>query len=132
MHSFHLYIPKKEEKKILSTQLSFRASVDSFSNIYFQYKHSVLLPVIYFFQFFSSFFVFLVHVNMHKLCKSKEQLYCYLEIPKTGLHWVNVLSSKQAGFRLLSISCTQHIKQNKQRNKNFKRAIQFLAIATYT
>ena len=28
------------------------------------------------------------------------------------------------------LSCTQHKKQNKQRNKNFKWAIQFLAIAT--
>ena len=30
------------------------------------------------------------------------------------------------------VTCTQHTKQNKQRNKNFKWAIQVLAIATYT
>ena len=30
------------------------------------------------------------------------------------------------------LSCTQHVKQNKQRNENFKWAIQFLVIATYT
>ena len=28
------------------------------------------------------------------------------------------------------LSCTQHTKQNKQRNKHFKWAIQFLAIAS--
>ena len=73
-----------------------------------------------------------MHVNVHKLYKSIEQLYCYLEIPKTELHWVIGLSSKEAEFKLLSISCNQHTKQNKQTNKNFKWAIQFLAIATYT
>ena len=30
------------------------------------------------------------------------------------------------------LSFTQHAKQKKQRNENFKLAIQFLAIATYT
>ena len=30
------------------------------------------------------------------------------------------------------LSRTQHVKQNKQRKENFKWAIQFLVIATYT
>ena len=44
----------------------------------------------------------MVYVNVHKLYKGIEQLYYYLEIPKTELHWFNGLSPKEPGFKLLA------------------------------
>ena len=41
-------------------------------------------------------------MKVHKLYKSIEHLYYYLENPKTELHWVNGLSSNEAGFKLLA------------------------------
>ena len=72
-------------------------------------------------------------MNVHKSHKVIEQLYCYLEIPKTNRitlgQWL-IIQKKPGLNRWLS--CTQHVKQNNQRNENFKWAIQFLVIATYT
>ena len=56
-----------------------------------------------------------MHVNVHKLYVSIEQLYCYVEIPKTELHWVNGLSSKEAGFKSLgNLYPTYKTKQTKK------------------
>ena len=41
-------------------------------------------------------------MKVHKLYKSIEHLYYYLENPKTELHSVNGLSSNEAGFKLLA------------------------------
>ena len=83
-----------------------------------------MLFVIYCYQPFS-FFSFSVHANVLKLYKSTEQLYLLL-----FRNSKNRITSSQC-LKLLS-SCTQHTKQNKQRNKNFKWTIQFLTIAIYT
>ena len=57
----------------------------------------------------------MVYANVHKLYKSIEQLYYYLEIPKTELHWVNGLSSKGTGFKLLAkLYPTYKTKQTKK------------------
>ena len=71
-----------------------------------------------------------MHVNVHKLYKGIEQMCCYLKTPETELHWVNGLSSKEAEFK--SLAKLQPTYKTKQRNENFKWAIQFLALATYT
>ena len=67
-----------------------------------------------------------MHVNVRK---GIDQLNCYLEIPKTELHWVNDLSSKEAEFKSLVKLYPTY--KTKQRNENFKWTVHFLAIATY-
>ena len=79
----------------------------------------------YCFQFFL-FFSFLMHVNVRK---GIDQLNCYLEIPKTELHWVNDLSSKEAEFKSLVKLYPTY--KTKQKNENIKWTVHFLAIATY-
>ena len=57
----------------------------------------------------------MVYANVHKLYKSIEQLYYYLEIPKTELHWVSGLSSKGTEFKLLAkLYPTYKTKQTKK------------------
>ena len=130
IHSSYLHIQKRKRKKCFlhsyhSFLLLINPQIFNFNvNIQFCY-------LLYTFFSFFFFFSYLVHVNVHKVYNSMEQLYFYLEIPKKELHWVNGLSSKEAGLHHW-LSCTQHTKQNRQRNENFKWAIQLLAIATYT
>ena len=86
-------------------------------------NHWFFLSVMCCFQLFS-FFSFLVHVNVPKLYKSIEQLY--------------ILLFRNSKNRITLIQCVKLLSKlyptykGKQRNKNFKRAIQFLAIAIYT
>ena len=100
IHSSYLHIQKKKRKKCFlrsyhSVLLLIHSQVFDFNiNIQFCY----LLYIVFSFFFF---FSFLVLVNVHKLYKSIEQLYCYLEIPKTELHWVNGLLSIEVSFKLL-------------------------------
>ena len=56
-----------------------------------------------------------MHVNVHKLYK--------------GIDWVNDLLSKEAEFKSLVKLYPTY--KAKQRNKNFKWTVHFLAIATY-
>ena len=121
----------KEEKKCFlhsyrPVLLLIRSQVFNF-NINNQFCY--LLYIVFSFFFF---FSFLVLVNVHKLYKGIEQLYSSLEIAKTELHWVNNLLLKEVRFKSLAKLYPTYKKQNKQRNKNFKWTIQFLAIATYT
>ena len=99
IHSSYLHIQKKKRKKCFlrsyhSVLLLIHSQVFDFNiNIQFCY-------LFYIFSFFS-FFSFLVLVKVHKLYKTIDQLYCYLEIPKTELHWVNGLLSLEVRFKLL-------------------------------
>ena len=116
IHSSYLHIQKKKRKKCFlrsyhSVLFLIHSQVFDFNiNIQFCY----LLYIVFSFFFF---FSFLVLVNVHKLYKSIEQLYCYLEIPKTELHWVNGLLSKEVGFKspakLYPTCKTKQIKKRK-------------------
>ena len=115
IHGSYLHIQKRRKKNafyiviILSFCwfiLKYLISVWTFSFVIFYILFSV----------FSFFFSFLVLVNVHKLYKGIEQLYCYLEIPKTELHWVNGLLSKEVGFKLLvKLYPTYKTKRTKKR-----------------
>ena len=88
---------KKKRKKCFlhsyhSVLLLIHSGIFNF-NINIQFCYLLYIYIyIYLFSVSSSFFSFLVHVNV-KLYKSIEQLYCYLEILKTKLLWVNGFSS---------------------------------------
>ena len=107
IHSSYLHMQKKKRKNAFYIVITL-----SFCWFILKYSISVLLSFIYYFQFFL-LFPFLVHVNVHKLYKSIEQLHCYLEIPKTELHWINGLSQKKPSLNR-RLTCTQHTKQNKE------------------
>ena len=106
IHSFYVHIQKEKRKKRFlhsyhSVLLLIHSQIFNFSFV-----------IYVFFSIF--FFSFLVHVNRHKLYRSMEQFYCYVEITKTYLHWVNGLSQKKPSL-IRWLSCTQHTKQNKER-----------------
>ena len=97
-HSSYLHIQKRREKKCFlhsnhSVLLLIHFQIFNF-NINIQVCY---LLYIFFFRLFL-FFSFLVHVNMHKLYKSIEQLYCYLEILKTNRitlrQWITIKRSR--------------------------------------
>ena len=98
MHSSYQDIQKKKRKKCFLRSyhyillLVYSQVFDFNINIQFCYLFYIV------FSFFF-FFTLLVLVNVHKLYKSIEQLYCYLEIPKTELHWVNGLLSIEVVFK---------------------------------
>ena len=101
IHSSCLHIQKKKRKNWFlhsyhSVHLLIQSQVFDF-NIKIQFCY--LLYIV-----FSFFFLFslLVLVNVHKLYKSMEELYRYLEISKTKLHWVNGLLSEEVGFKSLA------------------------------
>ena len=94
-----LHIQKKEEKCFIrsyhSVFLLIHSQVFDFNiNIQFCYLFYIVLSFFFFFSF-------MVLVKVHKLYKSIEQSHCYLEFPKTKLHWVNGLLSIEIRFKLV-------------------------------
>ena len=109
------YTKKKSKKCFLHSYhyvlLLIHCRIFDYNNINIQFCY--LLCIVFSFFFFLSF---LVLVNAHELYKSIEQLYCYLEIPKTKLHWVNGLLSKEVRFKWLDkLYPIYKIKQTKKR-----------------
>ena len=119
MHNFYLYIQKEVRKKkcflhSYSILLLIHSQIFDFNvNIQFCY---LLYIVIYCFQFFFFFLAFLVHVIMPKIYKSillfRNPKYIIILIESIAYH------REMPGTNHF-VSCTQHTKQNKQRNKNF-------------
>ena len=113
IHSCYLHTQKRREKKCFLR--SYHSVLLLIHPQVFDFNKNIQFCFYIVFSFFF-FFSLLVLVNVHKLYKSIEQLYCYLEIPKTELHWVNGLLSKEVGFKLLAkLYPTYETKQIKKR-----------------
>ena len=116
IHSSYLHIQKKKRKKCFLHSYHFVLLLVHSQVFDFNINNQFCYLLYIVFSFFLFFFSFLVLVNVHKLYKNIEELYCYLEIPKTELHWVNGLLSKEVEFKLLAkLYPTYKTKQIKKR-----------------